>query len=336
MVQPLAELTNWTPESLLAGPIAAGEPFVMRSAAGAWPVVAEARRGDRELLAYVRGFAADSPVDYVTAPPSEHGRMHYDDLLRGFNFVRGRAPLADFLQRLAEANELDPAPAIAAQGVPADRAAPGFAQANRFSWLPSGADARLWLGNRIEVAIHSDPADNIACVVAGQRRFTLFAPECLPDLAMGPFDPTPAGTPISMADPRSPDLNKYPRFGRALEVSQQALLEPGDAIFIPYGWYHHVQSLDPVSMLVNHWWNEAPQDGGSPWDTMLHAIMTFRHLPAPQRRAWLAMFRHYAFLCDGDPAAHLPAYAAGILAANNPTDRQAMRRLLVTKLSGKS
>ena len=332
----LPELSAWTPESLLKGPITAGEPFVLRGAADAWQVVAEARQGDRELLAYLRGFAVDSPVDYVTAPPSVNGRMHYDDLLRGFNFTRGRAPLADFLDRLAGSNALEPAPTIAAQGVVADWAAPGFTQANRLTWLPSGAQARLWIGNRIEVAIHSDPADNIACVVAGKRKFTLFAPECLPDLMMGPFDPTPAGTPISMADPLSPDLNKYPRFGAALEVSQEALLEPGDAIFIPYGWYHHVQSLDSVSMLVNHWWNDAAQDGGSPWDAMLHAIMTLRHLPAPQRRAWLAMFRHYAFLCDGDPAAHLPAYAAGILAANSPADRQAMRRLLVTKLNGKS
>ncbi len=335
MPHPLTEFSAWAPEALLAGPIAEGEPFVLRNAASSWPVVAEARRGDSELLDYLRGFAVDSPIDYVAAQPSEHGRMHYDDLLRGFNFSRERASLTDFLDRLAQSNELQPAPGLAAQGVPSDRAAPCFTQANRFTWLPPSAQARLWIGNRIEVAIHSDPADNIACVVAGQRKFTLFAPECLPDLAMGPFDPTPAGTPISMADPLAPDLEKYPRFRAALDAAQQALLDPGDAIFIPYGWYHHVQSLCPVSMLVNHWWNEAPQDGGSPWDAMLHAIMSVRHLPGPQKRAWLAMFRHYAFLCDGDPAAHLPIYASGILAADSPADRLAMRRLLIKNLIGK-
>jgi Cupin-like domain len=334
MAQPLAELTNWTQASLLAGPIAAGEPFVLRGAVSAWPVVAQAQRGDDALLAYLRGFASETPVDFVAAPPIEHGRMHYDTSLRGFNFIRDRAPLADFLDQLARTTTLDPAPALAAQGIPADHAAPGFTKLNRIGWLPPSAQARLWIGNLIEVAIHSDPADNIACVAAGRRRFTLFPPECLPNLAMGPFDPTPAGTPISMADPLNPNLEKYPRFKAALDAALQAQLEPGDLVFIPYGWYHHVQSLDPVSMLVNHWWNEAPQDGGSPWDAMLHAIMSVRHLPAPQRRAWLAMFRHYAFLCDGDPAAHLPAYAAGILAANGPADRMAMRRLLIKNLAG--
>lgn len=334
MPQPLSELVDWTPQALLAGPITAGEPFVLRGAAGSWPVVAEALRGDSNLLSYLRSFASESAVDYVTAPPAVHGRMHYDETLRGFNFTRARASLADFLDKLAQANALNPAQAFAAQGIPADRAAPGFTQENHFAWLPPGAQARLWIGNRIEVAIHSDPADNFACIVAGRRRFTLFAPESLPDLAMGPFDPTPAGTPISMADPLRPDLERYPRFRAALEAAQQSLLNPGDAIFIPYGWYHHVQSLDPVSMLVNHWWNEAPQDGGSPWDAMLHAIMSLRHLPAPQRRAWLAMFRHYAFLCDGNPAAHLPAHAAGVLDAHGAADRMAMRRMLVKNLSG--
>lgn len=334
MSQPLPELSADNPATLMAGTIAAGEPFVLRGAARAWQVVGEAAKGAPNLVAYLRSFASDTPVDYVTAPPEVHGRMHYDAQLQGFNFERHSAPLAEFLDRLSQANQLEPAPAIAAQGVPAERAAPGFTRDNRFDWLPPGAQARLWIGNRIEVAIHSDPADNIACVAAGRRRFTLFAPECLPDLAMGPFDPTPAGTPISMADPLSPDLSKFPRFHRAMEASQDALLEPGDAIFIPYGWYHHVQSLDPVSMLINHWWNGAPQDCGSPWDAMLHAIMSLRHLPAPQRRAWLAMFRHYAFECDGDPAAHLPRHAAGILAANSPADRQAMRRLLIRHLTG--
>ena len=25
-------------------------------------------------------------------------------------------------------------------------------------------------------------------------------------------------------------------------------------MFIPMDWYHHVEALDPLNMLVNYWW----------------------------------------------------------------------------------
>ncbi len=310
-------------------------PVVLRAIAARWPAVVASHRGNAELLAYLDGLATENPVDVVAGAAGAGGRLHYDAQLRGFNFLRTRMPLGRFLANLAALYADSDAPALAAQGVLASSAVPGFVHDNSFSWLPEPAAARLWIGNRVEVAIHSDPADNFACVVAGRRRFTLFAPQQLPNLAMGPFDPTPAGTPISMADPLRPDFARYPRFETALDNAMTAELGPGDGIFIPYHWYHHVQSLDPVSMLVNHWWNDAPCDGGSPWDAMLHAIMAIRHLPEGQRAAWAAMFSHYAFLANGDPGAHLPDHARGVLAAHTSADRSAMRRMLLKSLAPK-
>ena len=37
----------------------------------------------------------------------------------------------------------------------------------------------------------------------------------------------------------------------ALAVAHEAELGPGDAIFIPMDWYHHVEALEPLNMLVN-------------------------------------------------------------------------------------
>jgi hypothetical protein len=334
MATALPEFADATPELIRETVIPSGKPAVLRGLVSNWPAVTAARRGNAALRSYLGALANDQPVSCVIAPPEAGGRMHYDASLRGFNFTRAQMPLAEMLARLEQLEASDAPPALAAQGVPAEQAAPGFALENRLDWLPQSATPRLWIGNRVQVAIHSDPADNIACVIAGRRRFTLFAPEFLPDLAMGPFDPTPAGTPISMADPLKPDFDRYPRFRTAMEQALTAELGPGDAIFIPYHWYHHVQSLDSLSMLVNFWWNEAPGDGGSPWDAMLHAIMALRHLPPSQRQAWAAMFENYVFLAHGDPAAHLPPEAAGILAANTSADRQAMRRMLLRHLTG--
>jgi len=53
----------------------------------------------------------------------------------------------------------------------------------------------------------------------------------------------------------APDLARYPRYAPALEVAQESELAPGDAIFIPHDWYHHVEALDPFNVLVNYWWD---------------------------------------------------------------------------------
>ena len=70
---------------------------------------------------------------------------------------------------------------------------------NRLELLPPElARPRIWLGNRSEVSAHFDLSDNIACVVAGRRRFTLFPPDQVANLYVGPLDHTMAGQPASM------------------------------------------------------------------------------------------------------------------------------------------
>ena len=124
--------------------------------------------------------------------------------------------------------------------------------------VPAGTEPRLWIGNASKVATHNDPVDNIAVVAAGRRRFTLFPPDAEDNLYMGPAHPTPAGTPVSMVHVTAPDLERYPRFARALDVAQEAELSAGDAIFIPRDWFHHVEAIERFNMLVNYWWGERP------------------------------------------------------------------------------
>src|SRR3954471_5709471 len=100
--------------------------------------------------------------------------------------------------------------------------------------------------------------ENSGVVVMRRRRFTLFPPDQIVNLYMGPLELTPAGTPISLVDPDAPDLERFPRFAEAAKLGQSATLDPGDAIYIPFHWWHAVASLDPVSAFVNYWWNPAP------------------------------------------------------------------------------
>ena len=287
-----------------------------------------------DTAAYLRGLAADKAIRFMRAGPEVEGRLHYGDTVGTRNFTAHQASLPDFLDALAAEAGKDRPDALALQGLPATEHLPGFAQTNRLALLPPAIVPRLWIGNAAKVAIHHDPTENVAVVAAGRRRFTLFPPEQVGNLYMGPFDPTPAGVQVSMVHLTAPDLDRFPRFAEALDAAYTAELDPGDAIYIPYQWYHHVEALEDFNLLVNYWWDPAPAGIGSPWEAMLHGMMSLRLLPPDQRRAWQAMFAHYVFLEQGDPGAHLPPEARGILGATSPQDVARMRRALLDRLKG--
>ena len=306
------------------------EPAVLKGVVDDWPIVRAARSG--QAGQYLRALAVSAPVPFMRAPPDVEGRLHYETAAAGRNFEQREAPLAVFLDQLeAEAGKTRPA-SLALQGMPAPERLPGFAEANPMPLLPPAIVPRLWIGNAAKVAIHHDPTENVACVAAGARRFTLFPPEAVGDLYMGPFHQTPAGVQVSLVHLTAPDLERFPRFPKALDAAVTADLGPGDAVYIPYQWYHHVESLEPFNVLVNYWWDAAPAEAGSPWDAMMHAMMSLRLLPPDQRRAWRAMFDHYVFQTDGDPAAHLPEEARGILGAPTAQGLAQMRRAVLERL----
>jgi hypothetical protein len=303
-------------------------PVVLRGQVADWPAVAAGREGDAAIVAYLCREPTTRPVGAIAAAPGENGRFFYTPDLSRLNFVRGNGRLEAFLADLLAAAAMPDPPAMAVQSEEVASLLPAFARDNRLALLPEVA-ARIWIGNRIRVATHYDAKENIACCIAGQRRFTLYPPDQIAGLYPGPFELTPAGTPVSMVDPAAPDLARYPRFAEAARHAQAATLEPGDAIYIPYGWWHGVESLEPVSILVNYWWAPGQPEGvGSPYDGLLHALLAFRHLPPAQRAVWRQMLDHYVFADGGDPAAHLPEHAKGILGPPSPARFAQMRSII--------
>lgn len=325
---PIREWRDVTPE-VFQNIRRAGEPAVLKGHVADWAIV----RAGEGASAYLRGVAGDLPVHFMRAPPEVEGRLHYGEAVTGRNFQRVEGRLCDLLDALDQEAEKHRADAVALQGLPA-AGLPGFGDDQPMPLLPAGVPPRLWIGNAAKVAIHHDPSENIACVAAGRRRFTLFSPEQVGNLYMGPFHETPAGVQVSLVHLTDPDLDRYPRFAEALEAALTAELEAGDAIYIPYQWYHHVESLSPFNVLVNYWWDAAPLVAGSPWDAMVHAMMSLRLLPPDQRRAWRAMFDHYVFQSGGDPGAHLPTEVRGILGPATPQAVAQMRRALIERLKG--
>ncbi len=320
----IPELTNVTKQQFHAEIIPAGKPVVFRGIGAAWPVVAAGRSSSRALADYLSRFDRGRPLGAMMGPPRINGRFFYNDDMSGFNFKRQTVKLRGALDFLLDAEGEGEPPAFAIQSAQVWANLPGFEGENVMPLLDAAVEPRVWIGNKVTVAAHHDPSENIACVVAGRRRFTLFPPDQIGNLYMGPFERTPAGTTISMVDFDAPDLDRYPGFADAMAAALVVELAPGDAIYIPYMWWHHVQSLDRFNMLVNYWWKHVTGHKNHPMDAMLHAMLTIRELPEAHRRAWRAHFDHYVFGANGPTAAHLPADQRGVL---GELDQEKVRQL---------
>jgi hypothetical protein len=191
----------------------------------------------------------------------------------------------------------------------------------------------IWVGNKTRVAAHYDAPENIACVVIGKRRFTLFPPSQIENLYPGPLDFTPAGQTISMVDFENPDFEKYPRFKTALEHAQVADMEPGDALLLPSMWWHHVEGLSKFNMLINYWWRVSPKYMGQATTVLNHALLSIRDLPAHEKAAWKHIFDYYIFNDSTYAGEHLPEAARGSLGELDEMQARKLRALLLNKLN---
>lgn len=309
------------------------EPFVIRGLARDWEIVRAARDSSESAASYLKTFDTGRPLPMVVAPFESGGRMAYNDDQTGFNFTREQATLTDGLDRMLSRSDDARDAFTFFQCVPVSASVPGLGDAVHNPLVPASSKPHIWIGSRITVAAHFDEARNVAVVAAGRRRFTLFPPEQVKNLYIGRLDFTPAGQPISLVDFRSPDFDKYPKFRQALDAAVSVELAPGDAIYMPAPWWHHVESQERLNVLVNYWWDGAYAASGLPFTALIHAIQAFRHLPSAERQAWRDLIDHYAFERHGDPAAHLAPHDPGILGPMSPQLAQHIDRWLAQQIA---
>ena len=284
----------------------AKRPVVMRGLLRDWPAVQAGRQAPASVVDYFKNLDAGGVVNAMVGPPQIEGRFFYTENFEGFNFGSENVSISTALDTLSKlANDPQP-PAIALQAMHVPDVMPAFLDDNTMPLLDGHITPRIWMSNRSIVAPHFDNNDNIACVVSGRRRFTVFPPGQVRNLYIGPLLRTPGGSPISCVDLRDPDLDEFPNFREALESAQEAVLEPGDAVFIPVLWWHGVEALEPLNILANYWWNEGVPAHHKPILSLVHTMALMSGLPADQRDVWRTFFEHFAFQADGDPAAHLP------------------------------
>ncbi|CUG89622.1 Hypothetical protein, putative [Bodo saltans] len=80
---------------------------------------------------------------------------------------------------------------------------------------------------------HYDTMDNVLLQMVGVKRVVLFPPEQHGNLYM-------KGSSSRVTNMDEPDLARFPRFADALKHAMVVDLHPGDVLFIPANWFHHI------------------------------------------------------------------------------------------------
>jgi len=319
--------------------INSAEPIVLKQLVGDWPLVQAGRASDEASIDYLKSFYNGTPSIVCKIPAENNGRMFYSDDCTKLNYESFKGRIDETLDAILEgANQKnDPSYYIASNII--DTHFPGLRDENEIL-IPRDmhVDAMkervsIWIGGATTATCHFDALDNIACCVAGKRRFTLFPPDQISNLYPGPLEPTPGGQVISLVDFKNPDFEKFPRFQDALLTAQVAELEPGDALYIPSMWWHHVESLEPYNILVNYWWEDAPAFLTAGMNALYMAMLGVRDKSAHEREAWRHVFNHYIFDGPEKSNSFIPLEARGFLQGLDRLGVRKLRALLINKLN---
>lgn len=314
--------------------VAPCRPMVLRGLVSAWPAVHCATRSAMDFQEYLQRFDNGREATVFVGDAAIGGKYYYTEDLNGFNFERRNMSFMAAVAAIVAARAKADAPTVYMGSVGVNDHLPGFSEQNVLPVLPPHISSRIWLGHAAKVSAHFDAFDNVACVVAGRRRFTLYPPETIANLYVGPLDHTMAGQPVSLAAAAAPDDERYPLFSAVRGQALSAELLPGDAIYIPKLWWHQIESLDAFNGLVNYWWDAFSNGPDAPYTSLFLSMITIAERPAPERAAWKAFFDHYVFRSEGHPLKHLPVEQHGILGPLKPDNYTKIRAFIMQRLRG--
>ena len=332
----VAVLEGCTPEALPVGELLeSGKPAVLRGLARRWGLVQAGLRSVDDAMSYLRSFYNGKVLSASFAAPQVAGRLFYNDDFTKLNFEARRTSLGEVLDQIRLHLEDEHPPTTYIGSTLVDSYLPGMRKENDLGFAAHGVDAppTIWIGNRTVASCHYDAPNNIACVAVGRRRFTIFPPHQVFNLYPGPMELNPGGQVVSLVNFSNPDYERFPRFREALEHGYSATLEPGDAIFVPAMWWHHVEGLSPFNTLVNYWWNSAPKYIPSPMSSLYHAIWSIRDRSDAEKQAWKEVFEYYVFGPASRAGEHLPEQARGLLGPIDETRARQIRAMLLNSLN---
>uniref|UniRef100_A0A0K0DPN4 JmjC domain-containing protein n=1 Tax=Angiostrongylus cantonensis TaxID=6313 RepID=A0A0K0DPN4_ANGCA len=111
-------------------------------------------------------------------------------------------------------------------------------------------DRNCWIGPGGTISpLHTDPRENLFCQILGRKFFRLVSPVDTENVYAFKDGIT---TNTSQVDALNPNLDEYPDFAKA--QCWDGVVESGDVLFIPKGWWHFVSSLSN-SISISFWFD---------------------------------------------------------------------------------
>ena len=104
----------------------------------------------------------------------------------------------------------------------------------------------IWIGSNTRSGLHFDNVDNFLAQIYGTKNVILISPN---DISF--VYPIPSNFHKSPINPFEPDIKAFPNFKKAKIF--EGVLNPGDVLFIPRGWYHYIYSPQQ-SISLNCWY----------------------------------------------------------------------------------
>lgn len=127
------------------------------------------------------------------------------------------------------------------------------------------SDLNIWIGPGGHVeSLHYDAVDGTLMQLHGAKKLVLFPPSQMYNLYPFPLyvhlrHGFKLRSWFSRVYPEQPDFKSFPRLAAALQHKHEVILEQGEIIYIPAGWWHEVTALgNEMVCSVNRFWRVYP------------------------------------------------------------------------------
>jgi hypothetical protein len=128
----------------------------------------------------------------------------------------------------------------------------GFDAGELFSYRHALNAANLWISHRgVFTQSHFDELENFNIALEGRKRFVLSPPgfrDYYPRSLMRGF-----GDKSQAFDFDDVSRERFPRLVSRLAERRELILEPGQMLYLPLGWWHQAESLDEMNINMNFW-----------------------------------------------------------------------------------
>lgn|GEM_PF-1722399 len=128
----------------------------------------------------------------------------------------------------------------------------GFDAEALFDYRRSLNAANLWISHRgVFTQSHFDELENFNIALEGRKRFVLAPPgfwEYYPRSVVRGFGDKSQAFDFDDVDPK-----RFPRLVAKLAQRRELILEPGQMLYLPLGWWHQAESLAEMNINMNFW-----------------------------------------------------------------------------------